>query len=156
VVKGGNHNRLGALAGEWIGDEVVAPSPWDKRGGKAVSRTTARMALGGRALVTDYVEERNGKVILEGHGVYTWEARDVYRRWWFDTSGPGPDATLEGRWVGDTLTIERPALTAGKAGRVRYVYTVEPGGHAFVFRIEQATKTGEPWRTLMEGRYRRA
>src|ERR1700733_245432 len=98
-----NKNRLGEFVGEWIGDETVAPGSGFTRGGQAKGRSSARMALGGTVLLTDYVEERDGKVILEGHGVYAWEAQDVYRMYWFDTSGPAPDAPIEGRWVDDTL-----------------------------------------------------
>jgi hypothetical protein len=155
-------NRLGAFAGEWVGDEKVAAAPGHTRGGAAVGRTTARMALRGTVLITDYVEERDGKVILEGHGIYAWEARDVYRMYWFDTSGPAPDAPIEGRWVGNTLTFERAAPN----GRVRYVYTLHDGGDAYDFRIEHLTHpatgsgaSGEPAvlpQVLMEGHYRRA
>ncbi len=150
-----NGNRLQEFVGEWVGEETVAPSPWSPHGGPATGRTVARMALGGRVLVTDYVEERGGKVILEGHGLYAWEAQDVYRMYWFDTSGPAPDAPIEGRWHNDTLTFERAAPN----GRVRYVYTVHPAGEAYDFRIEQLTSpAGAPqtWERLMHGRYRRA
>jgi hypothetical protein len=107
------------------------------------------MVLGGTVLVTDYVEERDGKVILEGHGVYTYEAQDLYRMYWFDTSGPGPDAPIEGRWVGDTLTFER----ATAKGRVHYVYTLD--GDGYTFRIEHAASGATTFSVLMQGKYRR-
>ncbi len=153
-----NGNRLREFVGEWVGEETVAPTPWYPRGGLAIGRTVARMALGGRVLVTDYVEERDGKVILEGHGLYAWEAQDVYRMYWFDTSGPAPDAPVEGRWDDDMLTFER----AAPHGRVRYVYTIHHGGNVYDFRIDrllgpdQGGTTTPAWERLMQGRYRRA
>jgi hypothetical protein len=151
-------NRLRELEGDWIGEETVAPTPWYPRGGPAIGRSTARMALGGRVLVTDYVEERDGKIILEGHGIYAWEAQDVYRMYWFDTSGPAPDAPVEGRWIDDTIAFERAAPN----GRVRYVYVVQLGGDVYDFRIERQLaparggETPPVWDVLMQGRYRRA
>lgn len=146
-----NGNRLREFEGEWIGEESVAKTPWSPRGGPAIGRTNARMALGGRILLTEYVEERDGKVVLEGHGVYAHEAQDVYRMYWFDTSGPAPDAPIEGRWADDTLTFERRTAQ----GRVRYVYDLLPGGDAYDFRIERKADEASAWERLMQGRYRR-
>jgi hypothetical protein len=143
----GNKSRLPEFAGTFVGEEIVSPSPWAPRGGPAIARIHARMVLRGAVLVTDYVEERDGKVIFEGHGVYTCEANDLYRMYWFDTSGPGPDAPIEGRWVGDTLTFEG----ATAKGRIRYVYNLDPEG--YTFRIEHATSGAAA--ILMQGKYRR-
>jgi hypothetical protein len=72
--------------------------------------------------------------------------------YWFDTSGPGPDAPIEGRWSGNTVTFERSAFAGG---RVRYIYTLEDGGDAFTFRIERMLEGETSWSVLVEGRYLR-
>lgn len=53
------HRKLARLAGEWTGEEKVFPSEWDPEGGVALGRTSARVALGEFAVVTDYEQERD-------------------------------------------------------------------------------------------------
>src|SRR4029079_8031956 len=86
-----SHRRLERLAGDWMGEELLFPSPWDPKGGPAISRLTAHMGLDGFFLVTDYVQERDGRISYRGHGLYGWDAQQgVYTMHWFDSMGSGP------------------------------------------------------------------
>jgi hypothetical protein len=85
-----DHRKLHRLAGTWIGEERLEPSPWGP-GGAAVGRITARVALDGLFVVSDYVEEKDGKISFGGHSVFGWDpaARNV-TWYWFDTMGANP------------------------------------------------------------------
>ena len=79
------HKRMSRLAGSWVGEDALSPSPWLPQGAKAVGRMTARMALGGFHLIIDWTQERGGKVNFEGHGVLGWDPRgQCYTMHWFD------------------------------------------------------------------------
>ncbi|HET6372248.1 MAG TPA: DUF1579 domain-containing protein, partial [Candidatus Polarisedimenticolia bacterium] len=57
-----NHKKLGALAGSWVGEEKMFPSPWDAAGGTATARLQSRLDLDGFFLISEYVQERGGQV----------------------------------------------------------------------------------------------
>jgi hypothetical protein len=69
-----HHEKLSVLAGSWVGEETMYPSPWDPAGGGARGFIEARMDLHGMFLVSDYRQERGGAVTYRGHGVYGWDA----------------------------------------------------------------------------------
>ena len=75
-----HHEKLAAMVGDWTGEETMHPSPWDPKGGTATSRTSTRLELDGFFLVTDYVQERGGRVSYRGHGVVGWDQRPARRR----------------------------------------------------------------------------
>ena len=52
------HEKLHILAGDWEGDEEIAPSPWGP-GGPAKGRSNIRVAVDGFFLVQDYVEVKD-------------------------------------------------------------------------------------------------
>ena len=143
------HQRLWVFEGTWSGDETLYPAPWDEAGGTARGTLVYRKAVHGRFMVSDYVEEQDGRVVFEGHGVYGYDAdRDVYTMFWFDPSGGGgPAAPLPGRWAGETLTFERTSP------RARYVYRFD-GPERVTFSVEHAPEGGE-LRPLLVGRYAR-
>ncbi len=145
---GENHRKLEALAGTWTGDETIMPSPWDPNGGPAKGVFENRLDLDGLFLINDYVETRNGKVTLRGHGVYGFDdnAR-CYTMYWFDSMGGGGHAILaRGKWEGNTLTFEHKTPMA----HTRYIYEVGDG--VFDFRIDNS-KDGSEWTTFMDGHY---
>ena len=145
-----HHRKLAALAGEWVGEETLHPSPWAPETRTAVGRFSSRIDLDGMYLVTDYVESRDGSVVFRGHGVYGWSAKkERYTMHWFDSMGMPPNETL-GVWEGDSLVFSG----SGEHGHGRYVYTLR-GDDRMAFRIE-SSKDGNAWTTIMEGEYRRA
>jgi hypothetical protein len=144
------HARLGRLAGDWEGKEPLAPSPWGP-GGEAVGKSTGRLDLDGFFLIQDYVEEKDGRVVFRGHGVFGWDASDGKYTWyWVDSMGSGPAAASRGEWKGDTLTFE----SSSAHGRARYTYRFE-GERTYHFRIENSFDGGKSYQPMMEGTYHR-
>ncbi|MFN7973494.1 MAG: DUF1579 family protein [Acidobacteriota bacterium] len=142
------HRKLESLAGSWAGEETLFPSPWDAKGGTAMGRITARIDLDGFFLVTDYVEERGGKVSYRGHGVYGWD-KGSYTMHWFDSMGSPCNAPAKGTWEGNVLTFQ----SESPMGKARYIYTFEDKDR-HTFRIENS-QDGKTWMPFMEGRYKR-
>jgi hypothetical protein len=55
------HKQLELLAGDWVGEEIMHPSPWATGGGTATARVRNRVGLDGFAVIQDYVQERGGE-----------------------------------------------------------------------------------------------
>ena len=148
---GPEHERLSQLAGTWTGDETIFPSPWDPKGGKARSSWSSRMDLDGLFLISDYAQERDGKVNFRGHGVYGWDpAKKQYTMYWFDSmSGTGHATPVAGTWEGNRLTFQNQ----GPQGHGRYSYEVR-GKDQVVFRME-GSQDGKTWSPFLEGNLRR-
>lgn len=143
------HRKLQALAGAWKAEEQIFPSPWDPKGGPALGKITARTDLDGFFLISDYVEERNGRISYRGHGVYGWDEKNqTYTMYWFDSMGGGGySEPTRGTWEGNTLTFQNQT----PIGHTRYVYAFESEGR-YTFRIENSGD-GREWKTFMEGRF---
>jgi hypothetical protein len=145
-----HHEKLHALLGTWIGEEKLSPSPWGP-GGAATARVTARLDLEGFFVISDYVEEKEGRTVYRGHGVYGWNEREKEYVWyWFDSMGTPPPQPARGTFQGNTLLFEQHA--GGFHARYTYVFP-EPGRYRF--KIENS-RDGVSWQTFMEGDYRRA
>ena len=144
------HRRLHALAGEWEGDETIAPSPWGP-GGPARGRSTISVAVDGFFLVQDYVEEKAGRTVFRGHGIFGWDAESkTYVWYWVDSMGQPPAAPSRGRWEGDTLIFE----SSSPRGKGRYTYQFD-GADGYRFKIENSFDGGKGWATLIEAAYHR-
>jgi hypothetical protein len=147
---GPEHQKLHMLAGKWEGEEDLRPSPWGP-GGRAIGRYDMRVAVDGFFVVQDYEEEKDGRVVFRGHGVYGWDANDkVYTWFWVDSMGQMPAGPSRGRWEGDTLTFE----SASPQGRGRYIHRFE-GTDKYTFKLENSFDGGATFVTLMEGTYHR-
>ncbi len=145
------HRKLEALAGTWIGEETMFPSPWDPKGGTAVGRTHARMDLDGFFLLSDYTQERDGQVGYRGHGVFGWNPKaQRYSMHWFDGMGGIPPEAAHGTWEGDTLSFQHSTAM----GHSRYTWILD-GKDRQRFRLENSPD-GERWATFLEATYRRA
>jgi hypothetical protein len=143
------HEKLASLVGEWTGEETLHPSPWSPETRHARGRFSMHMAVDGMFLVNDYEEERDGKIVFRGHGVYGWDPkRERYTMYWFDSMGGSPAETL-GTWEGNELVFTNKS----EMGHGRYVYTVKDATH-IGFRID-TSKDGESWTCLMEGHFTR-
>lgn len=145
------HRKLHRLAGNWIGEETLQPSPWGP-GGPAVGRVSAHVVLDGMFVTSDYVEEKDGKVVFRGHGVFGWDAGSRTVTWyWFDSMGGTPPAPSRGTWEGDTLVLR----VEGGGAEGRYTYRFQ-GNDRYQFRIENSFDRGKSWVKFMEGTYRRS
>ena len=146
-----DHRRLHRLAGTWTGEERLEPSPWGP-GGPAVGRISARVALDGMFVVSDYVEEKDGKVSFQGHSVFGWDPATRTVTWyWFDTMGANPPEPARGSWDGETLALR--VTTPRAEGRYTYRFR---GDDRYDFSIENSFDGGKTFVKFMEGTYRRS
>ncbi|MGY4628674.1 DUF1579 domain-containing protein [Bradyrhizobium sp. USDA 4486] len=143
------HARLAAFAGEWDGEETVFPSRWTE-GGRATSRTVARMDLNGFYLIQDSVQMRDGKQVFATHGIFTYDRDDrTYKLFWYDSLGYTPPSPASGGWVGKTLTLVRGSLR----GNARHVYEIIDD-NSYSLKI-QFSPDAEGWADVLTGVYRR-
>ena len=142
------HKRLSAFEGMWRGEETIYPSPWETNGGKAMGVFRNRLDLDGFALFSDYTEERDGKVVFRGHGIYAHDSK-AYRMYWFDSIGATPDGWSTGQWIGDSLVF----LEATPVGVNRMTLQLV-NANEHIFRME-TSPDGTNWKPTMEGRYKR-
>lgn len=147
---GPEHEALKRMVGSWDGPEKLFPSPWDPKGGTGVGKLVARLALDGLAAVSDYEQEKDGRVVFRGHGIYTWDAqRKSYVMTWFDSMSVGTPGIAHGTLSGNTLTFQNQS----EQGHGRYVYDFDEAD-SYRFRIE-FSPDGQNWSTFMDARYTR-
>ena len=146
---GPEHVRMARFAGKWSGEEQLSESPWGS-GGPARGRCEIRQDLDGMAFVQDYTEEKDGKIVFRGHGVFTIDPGngDVLW-WWFDSMGFPPDPPARGRWNGELLLFEKKT----PRGEARYEFRF--GGDHYDFRIENRFPGQQDFAVFMHGRYLR-
>jgi len=146
-----NHKKLHRLAGNWVGEEKLEPSPWGP-GGAAVGKVRGEVALDGFYVIYDYLEEKDGRVVFRGHSVFGWDEAAKQVSWyWFDSMGVPPPAPSRGAWDGDTLVLRSKT----PQGEGRYTYRFN-GADKYDFRIENSFDGGKTWTKLMDGSYRRS
>ena len=144
------HRKLEMLVGDWEGPEVLSPSPWGP-GGPAVGKMKVRLDVDGFFVIQDYFEEKDGRAVFRGHGVFGYDAQaDTYAWFWFDSMGFVPVGPARGKWVGDTLLLE----TKTEKGWGKYTHRFAPDG-AYTFSIENSFDGGTTWNKVMSGTYRR-
>jgi len=142
-------NALGLLVGEWEGDETIATTRWGE-GGPARGRFSAQLDLGGRALLMDYREERDGKPALQAHAVFTADpGHDEYALYWFDSYGFVPAQPAPGHWDGARLVF----LRSSPRGQTRHTYAFRDD--ACELTLESSFDGGVHWELVMQGCYRR-
>jgi hypothetical protein len=139
--------KLKVFAGEWRGREKMHPSQWMPEGGVRDAKVSNRLALGGFAVVQDYVQFDKGAPVFEGHSVIVKAAHaDGYQMHWFDQFSP---SLFEGDFDG-----KKAAFTSkSPMGYARA--TFEFSGSSYKFRME-SSQDGKAWAPTMDGEYRRA
>ncbi len=143
------HSKLDKLAGSWVGEEKMHPSPWDPEGGIAVGRRKGRLALNGFALILDYEQERDGAITFAGHGVVTFDAgEEIYALHWFDCMGSPPEV-FRGRFDGDLFSLAH----GGPGMHARLTYDLSDP--AEMLAKMEMSRDGAAWSTFFDGRYRR-
>ena len=144
---GSAQERFAALEGDWLGEEVLGPSPGHPEGGPARGRYRFGTAIDGHFLIGDYQQDHGSGVERRGHAVLGWDAAaERYALWWFDSSGAIPSVPATGSWDGATLTLEVP-------GTSRCSFTV--ADERLQVRVERSSD-GSSWALVQEGSYSRA
>jgi hypothetical protein len=143
------HQALAILAGNWLGQENIHPSPFDQAGGPAIGRVHNRMALDGFAVIQDYEQERRGIVNFRGHGIFRWDAGEkCYMLHWFDSFGL-PPVDYRGALQGQMLTLTAPQ----PQGFARATFDFPQDGQ-YQYRME-VSPDGNQWFVFVDGEYRR-
>lgn len=142
-----HHVKLQKLIGSWQGSEIMHPSQWDPEGGEAVGRTSCRLALDGFILVTDYEQERGGKVTFSGHGIWTYDQKqNQVVLYWFDSMGLPPEI-FRGDWNGNILTVTH----GGPGMHARLTYDLSNEGR--LNSQMEMSPDGKTWKVLFNGTY---
>lgn len=142
------HEKIARIAGEWKGEETMAPSPWDPEGGTAEARVTNRVAIDGFIVVQDYEQIRNGKTTFRGHGVFSYDnEQGHYVLHWWDSMGMAPNVFI-GSFDGDTCAM----TSTSPMGHTRATFVL--GEDTYDFKMEMSMD-GSNWNLLMNGTYSR-
>lgn len=141
--------NLSIIAGDWLGQEHIHPSPFDPVGGPAVGRVRNRVALDGFAIIHDYEQERNGIVNFQGHGIFRWDGdEECYILYWFDSLGQRP-VEYRGGLHNGVLSLTAPQ---GQGfSRAVFDFSDEKRYH---YR-QEVSPDGDQWFVFMEGEYNR-
>jgi Protein of unknown function (DUF1579) len=143
------HERLHALAGDWVGEEMMHDSRWFEAG-PAMGYCCNRVALDGFCVVQDYRQERDGKVIFRGHGVFSFDVEDrLTKLFWFDSLGYIGPSPATGGWTEGALTLVRGSLR----GAARHVYSFGTPDE-YDFRL-QFSPDSYGWSDVVTATYRR-
>ncbi|MBT2118115.1 DUF1579 family protein [Dyella sp. LX-66] len=143
-------DTLGFLIGRWSGEEQIATTRWGQ-GGPATAEVDARIELGGKSLVIDYREQRDGKPALQAHAVIAaGPEHDRFELFWFDSYGFVPSTPAPGHWDGKRLVF----LRSSPRGQTRHVYTPKDDG-SYTLALESSFDGGVQWEAVMSGTYRR-
>lgn len=146
---GPQHQQLAKLAGNWVGEETMAPSPWEPKGGTATGKVKNAVAVDGFVVIQDYEQLRDGKVTFRGHGIFSWnDAKKCNELVWTDSMG-GTLSVFAGSWKGDVLELSSEA----PQGKMRCTFDVGGGGYKFVM---SASQDGKKWDVMMEGKYKKS
>lgn len=140
------HHVLHRLAGDWRGQETIAPSPGDPSGGVAEAVVRNRVALDGLIVIQDYDQERNGKVVFQGHGVFGVQGTGVVLRWW-DNWSPAP-REFRGVVDGESVILVSP----DPKGQARASWHLRD--HAYDYSLE-VSPDGAAWTTYTTATYAR-
>ena len=112
---------------------------------------SARFDLGGRKLLQDYREERDGKPSLQAHAVFVAGVEPgEYALYWFDSYGFTPTQPALGHWDGSRLVF----LRSSSRGQTRHIYELSDDG-SYRLTLESSFDGGVNWEKVMHGEYRR-
>lgn len=143
------YEKFGLFEGTWEGEEHLAPSPWAEAG-RARGRATYRLSVAGTVAVQDYVQERDGQTVFEGHGVFTVDPSDGSVLWYlFDSFGFPPLEPARRVWEGDTLLLSKRT----PRGETRHSFRFEDD--RYHYRIENRLAGDENFSVFLTATYLR-
>ncbi len=141
------HAALNIFAGTWKGTETMPPSQWAPVASTAEGHIVNASALGGFAIVQDYVQKQGAQIRYQGHGVFTWEPQTrEYRMYWFDSMG-SPVNLFRGGPRGSVWTFE----SREERGITRSIWEFTSAS-SYRHKMEMSPD-GQYWTVFMEGVY---
>ena len=144
-----HYERLGLFEGAWEGEESLAPSPW-ATAGTARGKISYRRGVEGIVVVQDYVQERGGRPVFTGHGVFTVDPSDGSALWYlFDSFGYPPLEPARGGWEGDTLRLTKRT----PRGEARHTFRFED--NLYHYRIENRYGKDQDFKVFLTATYLR-
>lgn len=148
---GAAHKLLHALAGDWVGDEKMHPSPWTPQGGTSTGRVKNKVALDGMVVVQHYEQETSGAVNFRGHGIFTFDPKlNQHVLYWFDSMQQSPPNVFKGGFQGQRLVV----VSQSEQGQVRATFDLSaPENYRYMMEV---SGDGKQWMPMVEGSYRRA
>lgn len=143
------HKQLHKLAGNWVGEETMHPSPWDPAGHRAEGKIRSQVSIDGFIVAGNYEQSRGGAVTFRGHAVYWYdtETKKHMLHWW-DSMGIAPNV-FEGGFQGDVLTM----TTSSPMGHHKLVYDLSKPNE--IRSKMEMSQDGKKWAPMMDGSYRR-
>ena len=136
------------MAGDWVGEDRLAPSEWAPEGMKGTGRRSLNLILGGSAVAVDYRFEVDGKSMYSAHGVYAFDPEEkAFLLHWFDSASKAKYQLFRGREEGGVLTFES---TTGKR-RERSINDFSARGK-LTTRFE-TSEDGREWKEQYRGEY---
>jgi hypothetical protein len=147
-----HHQRMQRLAGTWVGEEKMHPSPWGP-GGTRMGRNDYRVVCDGFHLAGDYEQTDSGKTTYTGHSIFGVDPSTQETIWyWVDSMGYPPASPARGRWEGDALAL----IGRNEKNEIhgRYTFAFE-GADRFRFSIENTRDGGKTWSTFMDATYQK-
>lgn len=146
-----HHQRLQVFAGDWLGQETVASSPWGE-GGPATAQIRSRLVLGGFFLEQDYRQQRDGQTTFEVHASFGFdEEQQQFALFWLDSFGFVPRQPAWGQWQDEQTLV---FLRHSARGQARHTYRLT-GPDRYENRLENSWDGGQTWVELLRGEYRR-
>lgn len=144
------HHKLAMLAGAWVGEENLSPTPAMPEGGRAKGEVTNTMAFNNMALIHNYNQIRDGheQEPFHGHGVFqVIPNSDQVVLTWFDQMGR---FEFVGKFEGDNLFLDCQLPD----GQSRCLYRLNgPDEYQFTMSISQ---DGQSWTPFITSTYRKA
>lgn len=143
------YEKLELFEGVWEGEEHVAPSPWGPAGA-ARGKVTYHRDVEGLIVVQDYAQERDGRAVFTGHGVFTLDPSDGSTLWYlFDSFGYPPLEPARGGWEDDTLQLAKRTLR----GEAHHTFRFEDD--RYHYRIENRYGGGQNFSVFLTATYLR-
>lgn len=138
------------LAGRWIGEETMHPSPMAPAGATGTGHVHNAAAVDGFIVVQEYEQRRGEHVNYRAHGVFWHDAaaNEIEMTWW-DTMGQ-PPARFRGTLTDRVLRLG----LASPQGHLRATWDFStPGTYTYAMEV---SPDGAAWFPFMDGHYRRA
>jgi hypothetical protein len=140
------HRALHGLAGDWAGEERISPSPWDPTGAVAQGTVRNEVALDGLVVIQQYDQAREGRVVFQGHGVFSVNGAEAVLDWWDNWSAT--PRQFRGGMAGNALVL----VSRDPKGLARATWEI--AGTEYQYHLE-VSSDDRAWTRYLDATYRR-